>query len=50
MQASRRFPPPWIVEEHTESFIVRDASGQALHQGQDARQEKRGVPSLSAYH
>ena len=26
----RRFPPPWIVEEHTESFIVRDANGQAL--------------------
>jgi hypothetical protein len=25
-----RFPPPWIVEEHTESFIVCDANGQAL--------------------
>ena len=24
------FPPPWIVEEHTESFIVRDANGQAF--------------------
>ncbi len=26
----RRFPPPWIVEEHAESFIVKDATGQAL--------------------
>jgi hypothetical protein len=28
----RRFPPPWSVEEHTsgESFIIRDANGQAL--------------------
>jgi len=25
-----RFPPPWTVEEHAESFIVRDANGQAL--------------------
>jgi hypothetical protein len=24
------FPPPWIVDEHTESFIVRDATGQML--------------------
>ena len=28
--APRRFPAPWRVEEHPESFIVRDASGQAL--------------------
>jgi len=27
---SRRFPPPWMIEEHRESFIVRDANGQAL--------------------
>jgi hypothetical protein len=27
---SRRSPPPWIIEEHTESFIVKDATGQAL--------------------
>jgi hypothetical protein len=29
---SRRFPPPWSVEEHPggESFIIRDAKGQAL--------------------
>jgi len=26
----RRFPPPWSVEEREESFIVRDANGQAL--------------------
>ncbi len=31
MPAARRFPPPWIVEEHNNAcFIVRDASGQAL--------------------
>jgi hypothetical protein len=27
---SRRFPPPWTIEERTESFIVKDATGQAL--------------------
>jgi len=27
---SRRFPPPWTIEEHSESFIVKDATGQAL--------------------
>ena len=26
----RRFPPPWSVEERGESFIVHDATGQAL--------------------
>jgi hypothetical protein len=26
----RRFPPPWTVEERTESFIVHDAKGQKL--------------------
>jgi len=26
----RRFPPPWRVEELTESFVIRDANGQAL--------------------
>jgi hypothetical protein len=24
------FPPPWTVDENPESFVVRDASGQAL--------------------
>ena len=27
---SRRFPPPWTVEEIDACFIVRDANGQAL--------------------
>jgi hypothetical protein len=28
---SRRFPPPWGIEEHNRScFIVRDNNGQAL--------------------
>ena len=27
---TRRFPPPWIVEEHNACFIVSDATGQAL--------------------
>jgi hypothetical protein len=26
----RRFPPPWSIEERTESFIVKDANGQQL--------------------
>lgn len=26
----RRFPPPWSLDEYTESFIVRDAAGQRL--------------------
>jgi hypothetical protein len=30
MPSSRRFPPPWTIEEHGESFIVKDATGQAL--------------------
>jgi hypothetical protein len=31
MPTARRFPPPWIVEEHTDvCFIVKDAIGQAL--------------------
>ncbi len=28
--ASRRFPPPWTVEETAACFIVRDQGGQAL--------------------
>jgi hypothetical protein len=27
---TRRFPLPWIVEEHADSFIVHDATGQPL--------------------
>jgi len=28
--AERRFPPPWIVEDHLACFIVKDSKGQAL--------------------
>ena len=28
--ATRRFPPPWLIVEHPECFIVRDSTGQAL--------------------
>jgi hypothetical protein len=27
---ARRFPPPWTVIEHAESFWVQDASGQTV--------------------
>jgi len=27
---TRRFPPPWSIEERQESFIVKDANGQQL--------------------
>ena len=30
MPSPRRFPPPWSIEEGTESFTVKDANGQAL--------------------
>jgi hypothetical protein len=31
MPSARRFPPPWVIEEHDKAcFIVRDANGQAL--------------------
>jgi len=31
MPSSRRFPPPWTLEENNDAcFIVRDATGQAL--------------------
>ena len=26
----RRFPPPWSIDEETESFIVKDATGQPI--------------------
>jgi hypothetical protein len=29
-EPSRRFPPPWTVEETAPCFIVRDANRQAL--------------------
>ena len=30
MPSPRRFPPPWSIEERTESFIVKDANGQQI--------------------
>jgi hypothetical protein len=30
MPYPRRFPPPWKIEEHTESFVVVDGQGQQL--------------------
>jgi hypothetical protein len=30
LMANRRFPPPWVVENHVEAFVVRDATGQPL--------------------
>jgi hypothetical protein len=30
MPERRRFPPPWSIEEHNESFIIKDATGQTL--------------------
>ncbi len=30
MSYPRRFPPPWKVEENTESFVVTDGLGQRL--------------------
>ena len=30
MPPPRRFPPPWLIDERTESFIVKDANGQQI--------------------
>ena len=30
MTEPRRFPPPWSVDQATESFCIRDAHGLAL--------------------
>ena len=30
VKPSRRFPPPWTVEERPACFIISDANGQAL--------------------
>jgi hypothetical protein len=30
MPSSRRFPPPWSIEERQESFSVTDGNGQHL--------------------
>jgi hypothetical protein len=28
--SSRRLPPPWSIDEQTESFVVKDATGRPL--------------------
>jgi len=38
----RRFPPPWIVIEHAESFGVQDAGGQTAEAKVLTRDEARG--------
>jgi hypothetical protein len=30
MLSPRRFPPPWIAEDHLACFIIKDSNGQAL--------------------
>jgi hypothetical protein len=30
MASDRRFPPPWRMQEHRESFVVQDRTGQPL--------------------
>jgi hypothetical protein len=30
MMSGRRFPPPWSIVEHPESFAITDASGQVM--------------------
>jgi hypothetical protein len=30
LPSPRRIPPPWSVDELTESFVVKDATGQTL--------------------
>jgi hypothetical protein len=41
----RRFPPPWSIDEHPESFIVRDATGVALgHFYVDDEATRRSIP------
>ena len=30
MTTPRRFPPPWSIQENTESFAVKDNTGQVL--------------------
>jgi hypothetical protein len=30
MSQSRRFPPPWSVEEQPACFVVKDSAGQKL--------------------
>jgi hypothetical protein len=49
MPEPRRFPPPWSIDEQQESFIVRDAKGQALAYVyfEDAFQRQSSMKRLS---
>jgi hypothetical protein len=49
MMTARRFPPPWSIDEQTESFIVRDATGQPLAHVyfEDEPQRQRSLKRLS---
>jgi hypothetical protein len=48
-ESPRRFPPPWSIDEQTESFIVRDAKGHALAYiyFEDEPQRQRTLKRLS---
>jgi hypothetical protein len=43
--ASRRFPPPWSVEELEACFVVKDGAGQNLAYAADCG-EYRQLPEL----
>jgi hypothetical protein len=44
---TRHFPPPWTIDEHLESFIVRDKNGQALgYFYYDEEPQRRAVSNL----
>jgi hypothetical protein len=45
----RRFPPPWSIEERTESFAICDAGGQVLAYVyfEDEPQRQRSMKRLS---
>jgi hypothetical protein len=45
---SRRFPPPWSVEETDACFIVRDANGQALYFEDTSRDRNRPTMAREA--
>ena len=43
-----RFPPPWVIDEHPASFVVRDATGRALaHFDFDAENRRSITEQLS---
>jgi hypothetical protein len=45
---ARRFPPPWLIDEHAESFIVKNATGQALRYFFDRRSTLKRNPNAYA--